>query len=285
MPASSPPPPPSSLSRRLGSLGRWLALLRVPPRLAGMVGVTVVTVLVTVVGRWLLPRRQHRRWGDRGLLWWSRGLGWVLGMRVRRHGEPPERPFLLVSNHLSYVDVLLLGAATGGAFVAKREIASWPVMGALCRLVGTVFVDRRTRRDLVRAAAEVERALGEGRGVVLFPEATTGDGDGLLPFRSSMLEVAAAEERPVHHAVIRYETPGGCPPARRSVCWTGGQALIPHALRLLALPGFRAHLAFGERPLAGSDRKQLARRLRSRMEAQLAGLEAAGGGGDRRRPG
>ena len=74
-------------------------------------------------------------------------------------GTPPRAPFLLVSNHLSYVDILLLGGAASGSFVAMQEIASWPLVGHLCRTVGTVFIDRSAKLDLVRVAREVEAAF------------------------------------------------------------------------------------------------------------------------------
>ena len=258
------------LLRRLRHLA--LAPVRVVLRLLVAVWWTLVCYLVLVVGRAAMgtaPRRDA--WGIRVCSAWCRGLGRVAGWRLEVVGRPPEAPFLLVANHLSYVDVLVLGAAAGGNFVAKREISDWPVIGHLARAVGTVFIDREAKRDLVRVSRVMHGALAVGKGVVVFPEGTTGDGSRLLPFKTSLLEVAAAEGRPVPWAVVEYETEPGLPPASRSVCWTGGVVLVPHVLRLLTLPHFTARVTFGAEPVRGGDRKQIARRLRDAMSAQLAG--------------
>ena len=272
---TTPPPiasPPSATARR-GCLRRLASLLAAVPRfllrVVALAWVTLASDLAVVGGGLLLgPRRRHA-WNHRVFSAWSRVVGRVLGMRIEVTGTPPRTPYLLVSNHVSYVDIVLLGAAAGGSFVAKQEIDSWPVVGHLCRGVGTVFIDRGAKRDLVRVARAVERAMAAGKGVIVFPEGTTGDGRALLAFKPSLLEVAAAGERPVHWAVVRYATVPPHPPASEAVCWTGGQPLVPHLLHLLAMPGFRAHVHFGGEPVRGDDRKQLARRLREAMAAQL----------------
>jgi 1-acyl-sn-glycerol-3-phosphate acyltransferase len=245
------------------------AFLRVPLRLAGLVAATLPWYVALVAGRLTLAGRPRRRlaWGQRVFRGWSRAMGRVLGMRVEVAGTPPRPPFLLVANHLSYVDVLLLGAAAGGAFVAKREIAGWPVMGHLCRLVGTVFVDREAKRDLVRASGEMEAALAAGIGVVLFPEGGISGREELQPFRPPLLQGAVATGRPVHWAVVAYDTPEGSPPAADAVVWTG--PLLPHALRLLALPRFRARVHFGDEPVQEPDRKRLATTLHGQMAKAL----------------
>lgn len=251
-----------------------LGALRVPLRLGIMALLTAVGYLAIVLPRPVLPRRRADAWANRVFRTWARAVARILGVRMEVEGPAPRAPFLLVSNHLGYVDVLLLGAAAGGAFVAKKELASWPVVGSLCRVVGTVFIDRGTRRDLVRVARLVGDAVGQGRGVILFPEGTTGDGSALLPFKPSLLEVAVREGLEVHCVALDYRSPDGWPAASSAVCWHSGAPFLPHALRLLALPGFRARVRFSPRPLSGDDRKRLARRLRDVMERQLAALDA-----------
>lgn len=95
---------------------------------------------------------------------------------------------LLVSNHLSYVDVLVIGAITPAIFVSKNEARHWPVFGALARLAGTIFVRRDKRTDVARLAAEIKNALDAGVLVVLFPEGTSSAGARVLPFKSALLQ-------------------------------------------------------------------------------------------------
>jgi len=196
---------------------------------------------------------------------WGTVLTRLLGARTERRGPLPQPPFLLVANHLSYLDVPLL-AETGGRFVAKAEIRGWPVAGRVCEAAGVIFVDRGSKRDLLRVGRILETALSETRGVILFPEGTTGRGDALLPFRPSLLAEAARTRRPVHHAVISYRTGPLAPPADEVVVWWGNQPLWPHLRKLLLQPPFHARVEYGDEPVTDEDRKRLAERLRRAMD-------------------
>jgi 1-acyl-sn-glycerol-3-phosphate acyltransferase len=257
---------------------RPVAIARVSLRLAAVAVATLACYLALVGGSGLLlgSRRRRLAWAAVVFRTWSRLLGRAMGMRVVVRGRPPRPPFLLVANHLSYMDVLLLGGSAGGVFVAMREIAGWPVLGHLCRLVGTVFVDRDAKRDLVRASRDLADRLDLGRGVILFPEGGIVPGDELGPFRPSLLHGAAAAALPVHWAVVSYETAPGLPPAGESVVWEG--PLGPHVRRLLSLPGFSGRVEFGAEPLREIDRKALAHSLHREMTAALGPGSAAAGG-------
>ena len=134
--------------------------------------------------------------------------------RITVEGQRPPAPFFLVANHLSYVDIVLLLAELPVVFVAKQELASWPVLGYLTRLVGNIFVDRQSRRDVPRVLAEIRRRIEIGYGVVVFPEGTSSDGSSVQPMKPALFEWAAQTEYPVHCAAIRYQTRPGSPPAR-----------------------------------------------------------------------
>jgi 1-acyl-sn-glycerol-3-phosphate acyltransferase len=185
-----------------------------------------------------------------------------LGVVVEIEGRPPAPPFLLVSNHLGYIDVIVLASLFPATFVARADASRWPFVGRLCRSVGTLFIDRQNRRDLLRASGEIEAALERGRSVVLFPEGTSSGGESVLPFRPSLLEGAAAAGRPVAWVALSYRTPQDAPPARMAVCWWGEMTFWNHLRGMFRLPGFRARLAFSGQPLVDRDRKALARRLR-----------------------
>jgi 1-acyl-sn-glycerol-3-phosphate acyltransferase len=182
-------------------------------------------------------------------------------MRMKANGAPPDAPFFLVSNHVSYVDILLLASQLPCVFVAKSEVASWPVFGAICRNLDTLFIDREHKRDIPRVSARIEEILRDGRGVIIFPEGTSGRGDRVLRFKPALLEPAIRTGLPVSHASLYYETPPGSPPAGEVVCWFGGSGFISHVLQLVRLPWFLATVTFGDAPIRDSDRKNLAVRL------------------------
>lgn len=203
---------------------------------------------------------------------WARGMARALGMQIERRGQPPGEPTLLVSNHLGYADIVLIASQMRCVFLSKSEVADWPVVGLLARWMQTLFVDRGRRRDVTRVGREIRERLERGQSVVLFPEGTSTGGDAVLPFRSALLEPAARGGWPVRTAALRYETPAGWPPARDVVCWWGDASFAPHVLRLFALPGFRARIAFGSRPLVDPDRKALARSLHEEVASRFGSL-------------
>jgi 1-acyl-sn-glycerol-3-phosphate acyltransferase len=202
----------------------------------------------------------------RALHRWARAVARLLGMRMESRGTPPAAPFFLVSNHVSYTDIVLIAAQLPCVFVAKAEVARWPVMGGICRIVDTVFIDRASKRDIPRVMDEIATVLGEGRGVVIFPEGTSTSGESVLRFRPSLLEIAARAGIPVSHACLYYETPPGYPPARDTVCWFGGAGFLSHILKVLQLPWIRARVTFGDAVVQGTDRKELASRLQAAVE-------------------
>lgn len=198
----------------------------------------------------------------------------LLGARVDVRGEPPRAPFVLVTNHLSYVDIAVLMGRVDGFFLSKSEVAHWPLLGFLARSTGTLFVDREKRMDLPRVIGSVERVLARGAGVVLFPEGTSSDGREVLPFKPSLFEVALRTGTPVSHAALSYGTPPGTPPARLAVCWWGDMTFPAHFYRLLMLPGFHASLSFGRDTVAAADRKSLARRAHRAVTAEFVPVGA-----------
>jgi 1-acyl-sn-glycerol-3-phosphate acyltransferase len=192
---------------------------------------------------------------------WARGVARITGMCVSVEGRAPSRPFLLVSNHLSYVDIVLLAGQLDCIFVAKRDVRSWPVLGLMIESMDTIFVDRDNRKDLVRVNAEIDSALSAGNGVVLFAEGTSTRGDRVLPLKPSLLDLAAQRNFPVSHATITYSAP--------QVCWYGDMTFPGHFFDLLKLPHFAANLVFGDEPVRETDRKRLAHRLHQRIEEKF----------------
>lgn len=184
----------------------------------------------------------------------------VVGLRLHSHGAI-ARSGMIVSNHLSYLDIVAYSALTPCVFVAKKEVCDWPVFGMFARLAGTVFIDRERRTAVAGASSEIAKALRSGIPVVLFAEGTSSDGRQVLPFRSSLLEPAAQSGEPLTPAAISYDLADGSP--AEEVCYWGEMTLLPHLLNLFTKRRIEAQIAFGvSSPVPqGCSRKQLAHDL------------------------
>lgn len=221
-----------------------------------------------VYGLWwlvslVIPNKQL--WRQVVFRWWSRAFAAIANMEVEVIGPVPKPPFFLVCNHVSYVDIPALRLAANGVFIAKSEVKDWFAAGPMITNMGNVFIDRKNRRDIPRAGAEVIKKLSEGDGVILFPEGTSTKGETILPFNSSFLEFASSTGLPVSYAAIRYETPAGGPTPSERVCWWDDTGFLKHMWLLFSLPTFKAIVTFGEEPVIDPDRKQLASNLHRKV--------------------
>jgi 1-acyl-sn-glycerol-3-phosphate acyltransferase len=200
---------------------------------------------------------------------WTKSFVRISRMQIEVIGVPPKPPFFLVTNHLGYVDIAALRATVNGIFVAKSEVKGWFLAGRIVRDMGVVFIDRKNRRDIPRAGAEIIQKLNGGEGVIVFPEGTSTKGEDVLPFNSSFFEFAAKTDLPVSYASVSYRTPAGQPPASTMICWWEDISFLAHLFRLFTLPGFTAILDFGEDRIVNTDRKQLASELHQRVKEKF----------------
>ena len=182
--------------------------------------------------------------------------------QIKAEGPIPSRG-LLISNHLSYLDVLVLSSLTPAIFVSKHDVRYWPVFGQFAVLAGTVFVDRQRRFLVGHINDEITTALKQGALVVLFPEGTSTNGQTLLPFKSPLLEPATNPDWPVAVAWIHYDIDDG--DASEEVCYWGNHTFFPHMLNLLSKRCVQARVRFGQFSERSQDRKQLARQLREEI--------------------
>lgn len=228
-----------------------------------MTAAAVVLLLAPLLAPLQLAALLAGRAGRRLPLLFHRALGRALGLRVVLEGpRPAARATLFVANHLSWLDIPALGATLGGAFVAKAEVADWPVIGALARLQPTVFVDRNARQGARGQAAAIRRRLAAGTDVILFPEGTSSDGRSVLPFKPALLEGACGLPGvAVQPVTIRYRRLGGAPVTRRTrplLAWFGDMDLLPHLWDLAGEGSVEAEIRLHPAiPAAAADRKQL----------------------------
>jgi 1-acyl-sn-glycerol-3-phosphate acyltransferase len=209
-----------------------------------------------------------------------------MGITVKLDGTiSPARPALFVANHISYLDIPVLGSLTELCFVAKDEIAGWPVAGAMARMQRTIFIGRRPRgaqdeRD------QIEERLAAGDRLVLFPEGTTGNGTRVRPFKSTLLSaverVAARDGAPplaVQPVTIAYTRLDGMPltmSMRHLVAWYGTMAMGAHLWRLLGLGRIEARVVFHPpvETAVFASRKALARHCEQTVGSALARANA-----------
>jgi len=215
------------------------------------------------VGRLAIPNRIY--WRQVIFNRWTRSFAKISSMKLEIIGTPPKPPFFLVCNHLGYADMAALRQAATGVFVAKSEVNDWPVAGTIIRNMGTVFINRKNRRDIPRAGRQIIERLDAGEGVIVFPEGTSTKGETVLPFNSSFLQFAAESNVPVSYAALTYRTPDGEPPASNYVCWWEHISFFAHLWRLFTLSEYTAIVTFGEEPITNNDRKALAAELRQKV--------------------
>lgn len=222
------------------------------------------------------PRREES--GHQKSLHWmqrqAQRLVEALEIKCRHQGAAAGRG-LLVCNHLSYLDILVLGASQPLVFVAKSEVRGWPLFGWLAARGGTLFIRRQERADVARLAGDIAARLQAGSTVVVFPEGTSSAGHRVLPFHSSLLEPAVEQHVPATPAAIAYGLPGGS--VEDDVCYWRDMTFAAHFLRLLGLPSVEATVAYGEARSPGGSRKSLARALHEDVCALAAGCRGKEG--------
>jgi 1-acyl-sn-glycerol-3-phosphate acyltransferase len=186
----------------------------------------------------------------------------VLGIHLTVRGPLPKSG-LIVAHHLSYMDIGALAAALPCVFVSKMEVADWPIFGVFGKYSGTLFLDRGRRRAVHGVAQQMREVLGARLPLVMFPEATSTNGDTVLPFKTSLFEPVTELGCPVTPAVLSYTLSDGS--VRDEVHWWGRMTLMPHLLNLMRKRRIDVTIRFGEpRPRTG-DRKSIAQELHAEV--------------------
>lgn len=227
----------------------------------------------------------------------------LIGVNVTVSGAPSEaRPLLLLSNHVSWLDISVLGATAPVSFIAKKEVATWPFFSWLAKLQRTVFIDRERRQSTGSATREVAHRLASGDIMVLFAEGTSGDGNTVLPFRSSLIGAAqralrsdvrdgegdqdsinaeAADFTTIQPVAIAYRAQHGLPLGRQHrplVAWYGDMPMVPHLGRILAEGAIDVYVSFGEpyKVTQDMDRKALALEMHKVVRDMVAAINSGG---------
>ncbi len=206
---------------------------------------------------------------------WALGLLQVLGLQLRVVGEPvAQGPALIVSNHISWLDILALHAARYCRFVSKADVRHWPLVGALATGAGTLYIERASRRDALRVVHHMADSLRAGEVLAVFPEGTTSDGLSLLPFHANLLQAAIAADVPVQPVALGFvDTATG----QRSLapCYIGEDTLVGSMWRTITSPSITVVVNFGAlQACKGRDRRRWAADLRAAVDSLRESGEA-----------
>jgi len=248
-----------------------------------VVALVAITLLTLVVGplQWFgIGTGLYR--GRRLLRLWHRSAVRLLGLRIRVFGDlAVGRPLMIAANHVSWTDIPVLAAVADVSFIAKSEMSGWPIFGWLSRMQRSVFVEREARRKSGAQASEIAGRLAEGDVMVLFAEGTTSDGNGVLPFKSTLFGAAPLILSATHHeemwiqpVALAYTRLHGVPMGRRHrgrIAWIGDEDLVPHLAALLREGAVDVEVHFGA-PVpftADSSRKEVARIIEECVRAML----------------
>ncbi len=211
---------------------------------------------------------------------WFRGVARLCNLRISVSGRPVDgKGTLFVGNHVSYLDIPVLGILMNGAFVAKDDVAGWPLFGFCAKVYRTVFV-KRDAREALRQRTEITALLRAGTSLILFPEGTSSDGKQVLPFKTALFGVAgdaAADHLPrVQPFSIAYTRYADGRPLDRGLqalyAWYGDMTLLPHLVSVFGLKGAMVEVTFHDPVTAAdfADRKGLARHCRDRVAHGVA---------------
>lgn len=201
--------------------------------------------------------------------WWSAKLLRVMGLALHAGGTPKPGAKLVVSNHVSWLDIAAIHAVIPEArFVAKSDVKHWPLIGKLVAGAGTLFIEREKKRDALRVVHQMAEALKAGDTVAVFPEGTTGDGRTLLPFHANLLQAAVATATPVQPVLLRFfDREHAISPLAE---FLGETTLAQSVWRLVCARGLNVEVrVLLSQGAAHADRRALAEHLRSTLAAEL----------------
>jgi 1-acyl-sn-glycerol-3-phosphate acyltransferase len=233
----------------MAAMGR----LRIAVVLAALIPVTLV-----LMGVQALALRFGWRLAHRLPMHFHRFVCALFRIRIHVEGRPSaRRPLLVISNHTSWIDITVISTLAPVSFIAKREVATWPIFGTFARLQRSIFIDRTRRKGAAEANREIAERLAGGDAIILFAEGTTSDGNRVMPFRSSLVGAArdavaeAGHETSVvvQSLAIAYPRRHGIPlgrPERASVAWYGDMDLVPHLSAFLQAGPLDAVVVWGD---------------------------------------
>lgn len=248
------------------------------------IGIPVLALAtVVMVPAQLIAIGRSKSFARRLPVIWHRLALKIIGVRVIVHGEVPrDRPLLIVANHVSWSDIMVLGSVMELCFIAKSEVKTWPGINWLAQMQRTVFVDREKRNQAGKQADSIAARLAEGDAMVLFAEGTTGDGHRMQPFKSALfgalhgaIKQSDSEQMTVQPVALGYTRLHGLPLGRlhqARAAWPGDVELGPHLLTFLRHGAYDVEVVFGQPAefSAETNRKAIAKDMHFAVRDELS---------------
>lgn len=243
----------------------------IPPPFQKLGHVKTVAGTLAATGTLIGPAHFHKLMRPRHAkaipMLWHKAVSRSFGVRTRLVGAPRDGGVLYVANHLSWLDIPVLGAHLKGSFVAKSEVSAMGIVGHLADIQDTIYVERDRRHRAGAQAGSIVQRLSAGDNVILFPEGTSNDGVHVLPFKTTLfsaVEGEATRNVPIQPVTIAYTHLNGLPLTRQrlmDIAWIGDMELAPHAFGLMKLGRIEARILCHDvvHPRDFSNRKDLAR--------------------------
>ncbi|MVF20246.1 lysophospholipid acyltransferase family protein [Methylocaldum sp. BRCS4] len=239
---------------------QWFKALAI----AAMFVAGIVAVSTIMPALRLLLGKKSAALNDAIVVSWNRAVCRILNLRLHIRGRPDANARLVVANHISWLDIIALGAQGPCLFVAKREVADWPVMGYLAKGIGTLFVQRGDTGQSAAVAERMAWQLRQGKRLVLFPEGTTTTGDRVLRFHGKLLHPAQLAGAHVQAVALRYDGA-----AKECAPFVGEDEFLPHLLDILKLERIDLHVHYCPAVPPGPGRNELAQTTRQQIVAAL----------------
>ncbi len=215
------------------------------------------------------PREFAEKWAEGKQTWFFIQILDVFHLKVTDEGTPLARGHLAAANHVALLDIPAMSAAHRGLFVAKAQIAEWPILGYIIASAGTIFIARERARDSLSVLSQMERAIQGGRRVLFFPEGTTSPGDRVRRFHTSLFAAACRLGVPVQPVALFYEDLVDPTRPSREVPFVGDQDVVRNLWALFAEPEIRVRVAYLEPVIPGDDRRALADQVRQAIATRL----------------
>jgi lyso-ornithine lipid O-acyltransferase len=229
-------------------------------------GLFIAAIIFPTLGVLCKPSRAKHKRDALKMVW----LGWfsaIVRLHIIKEGEPLDNVGLLVSNHISWLDIIVLGRFLPAYFVAKSDILVWPIIGYLAKQAGTIFIRRGDKQQVKATAEEMLWLLKQNSTVIAFPEGTTTQGDVVLSFHASLFQPALLTKSVIQPVAIQYEGE-----AKKQAAFIGDDVFVPHLIKMLSLEKIVVRVVFLPRINAsGKNRHSVSNEARAMIFDSITG--------------